>query len=75
MGEKVGLRPPMVSVLDEKGAMKLDLAEKVLTAERELGVVRKAEEKKLLKKESEKAEKWKKGDWYERLEEYCLVVF
>ena len=75
MGEKVGLRPPMISVLDEKGAMKLELAEKVLAAERELGVVRKAEDKKTVKKELEKAEKWKKGDWYERLEEYCLEVF
>jgi hypothetical protein len=75
MGEKVGLRPPMISVLDEKGAMKLDLAEKVRESERELGVVRKTEEKKVLKKELEKVEKWKKGDWYERLEEYCLDVF
>jgi hypothetical protein len=74
-GAKMGLSPPMISVVDEKGAMKLDLAEKVRSAELELGVVRKSDEKKVLKKELDKVEKWKKGDWYERMEEYCLTVF
>ena len=72
MGTKMGLSPPMISVVDEKGAMKLDLAEKVRSAEMELGVVRKPDEKKVLKKELEKVEKWKKGDWYERMEAFCM---
>ena len=71
-GVKMGLSPPMISVVDEKGAMKLDLAEKVRGAEMELGVVRKPDEKKVLKKELEKVEKWKKGDWYERMEAFCM---
>ena len=75
MGQKVGIQPPMISVLDEKGNMKLDLAEKVRMAERELGVVRKAEDKKILKGEVKKVEKWKKENWYESLEEHCLDVF
>jgi len=75
MGEKVGIQPPMISVLDEKGNMKLDLAEKVRMAERELGVIRKAEDKKILKGEVKKVEKWKKENWYESLEEHCLDVF
>ena len=75
IGGKLGLQPPRLSAVDEKGAMKLDLATKVLEAERELGVVRAGGIKSAAKKEVEKMEKWKKTDWYERLEEYCAVVF
>ena len=75
IGGKLGLQPPRLSALDEKGAMKLELAAKVLEAERELGVVRAGVIKAAAKKEVEKMEKWKKTDWYERLEEYCAVVF
>jgi hypothetical protein len=75
MGEKVGVRPPMLSSLDTKSEIALDLAHKIIEAEHELGVQHTPKEKKALKSESEKADKWKKGDWYERLEEYCLEAF
>jgi hypothetical protein len=77
IGGKLGLQPPRLSALDEKGAMKLDLVAKVLEAERELGVIRGGGSGVggVIKKEVEKMEKWKKTDWYERLEEYCAVVF
>lgn len=77
IGGKLGLQPPRLSALDEKGAMKLDLVAKVLEAERELGVIRGGSSGMggVAKKEVEKMEKWKKTDWYERLEEYCAVVF
>jgi hypothetical protein len=74
IGGKLGLRPPMVSVLNEKIIIKLDFAEKALEAEKELGVIRKTDKtnKSTGKKE---LEKWKKQDWYDRLEEYCSQVF
>ena len=77
IGGKLGLQPPRLSAVDEKGAMKLDLVAKVLEAERELGVIRGGGSGVggVIKKEVEKMEKWKKTDWYERLEEYCAVVF
>jgi len=77
IGGKLGLQPPRLSVVDEKGVMKLDLVAKVLEAERELGVIRGGGSRAVgvAKKEVEKMEKWKKTDWYERLEEYCAVVF
>ena len=74
IGDKLGLKPPMVSILNEKIATKLDFAEKALEAEKELGVIRKTDN---TNKSTEKKEleKWKKQDWYDRLEEYCSQVF
>jgi hypothetical protein len=74
IGAKLGLRPPMVSVLNEKITTKLDFAEKALEAEKELGVIRKTD-KTQKSTEKRELEKWKKQDWYDRLEEYCSQVF
>jgi hypothetical protein len=80
IGGKLGLRPPMVSVLNEKIITKLDFVEKALEAEKELGVIRKTDktdktDKPQKSTEKRELEKWKKQDWYERLEEYCSQVF